>query len=236
MYVEFFSTALVTGYTHTHARAVCKVRGLTLLSLFGTFWRCGDGLFLEYLPWQTMHFLQRSTRFSKTCCRPFITSKFLASELPFHSWKIPESHGARSWLYGGYSNGVPPIHFFQTEHRIQFKSHPMRFLGFSNHEKWVPRQILKWSTVCSMFPRSGWSVVRSASFAKGGTLKKTVTRTFTMFRLGLVSPRTLQTILIYILAYVPLVTFCPRATRLEPYCNWTSNFMKQSPYEVSHTI
>jgi hypothetical protein len=37
-----------------------------------------------------MHFLQRSTHFSKTYCRPLITSKFLASELLFHGWKSPE--------------------------------------------------------------------------------------------------------------------------------------------------
>jgi hypothetical protein len=46
--------------------------------------------FLKYLPWQVMHFLQCSTHFSKTCCRPLITSKFLASELSFHGWKSPE--------------------------------------------------------------------------------------------------------------------------------------------------
>jgi hypothetical protein len=33
---------------------------------------------------------------------------FLASELPFRGWKS-KSHGARSGLYGGCSNGVPPI-------------------------------------------------------------------------------------------------------------------------------
>jgi hypothetical protein len=72
-------------------RAVCKVRGLTLLLRVGTLWRCGDGLLFEVpLPWQAMHFLQRSTHFSKTCCRSLITSKFLASELPFHGWKSPE--------------------------------------------------------------------------------------------------------------------------------------------------
>jgi hypothetical protein len=38
----------------------------------------------KYLPWQAVHFLRRSTHFSKTCCRPLITSKFLASELRFH--------------------------------------------------------------------------------------------------------------------------------------------------------
>jgi hypothetical protein len=39
--------------------------------------------FTKYLPWQAMHF-------SKTCCRPLITSKFLASELSFHGWKRAE--------------------------------------------------------------------------------------------------------------------------------------------------
>jgi hypothetical protein len=32
------------------ARAVCKVRGLTLLLRVGTRWRCGDGLFSEVPP------------------------------------------------------------------------------------------------------------------------------------------------------------------------------------------
>jgi hypothetical protein len=39
----------------------------------------------------------------------------------------------------GCSDGVPPIHFFQAEDRIQFRSHPMRFLWFSSHEKGVAR-------------------------------------------------------------------------------------------------
>jgi hypothetical protein len=34
--------------------------------------------------------------------------------------KAQKSHGARSELYGGCSNGVPPNHFFKTEHRILF--------------------------------------------------------------------------------------------------------------------
>jgi hypothetical protein len=40
-----------------------------------------------------MHFLQRSTHLSKTCCRPLITSKFLASVLTFHGWKSPDIAG-----------------------------------------------------------------------------------------------------------------------------------------------
>jgi hypothetical protein len=46
--------------------------------------------FSKYLPWKATHFLQRSTHFSNTCCRPLVTSKFHTSELPFHGWKSPE--------------------------------------------------------------------------------------------------------------------------------------------------
>jgi hypothetical protein len=74
----------------------------------------------------------------------------------------------------------------------------MRFLGFYNNEKGAPRQeILKWSTVCSTFSRSGWSVVRSASLAKGGTSKKRPSPCLHKVptRSNKVSPRTLQTAL-----------------------------------------
>jgi hypothetical protein len=42
-------------------------------------------------------------------------------EAPFSWLENPRNRmGARSGLCGGCSNGVPPIHFFQAEHRIQF--------------------------------------------------------------------------------------------------------------------
>jgi hypothetical protein len=78
--------------------------------------------FLKYLPWQVMHFLQSSTHFSKTCCRQLITLPW--SPL-FMVGKVQKSHGTRSELYCGCSNGVPPIHFFQAKHRIQVRSCPM---------------------------------------------------------------------------------------------------------------
>jgi hypothetical protein len=53
---------------------------------------------------------------------------------------------------------------------IQSRSHPMQFVGFSNHEKGALRQEI--SKFCSMFSISGWSIVRSALLAKGGTLPK----------------------------------------------------------------
>jgi len=103
-------------------------------------------------------------------------------------------------LYGRCSNAVPPIHFFQAQHRIQFRSHPVEFLGFSNHEKRVLRQeILKWSIVCSMFSRSGWSIIRSALLANTGTSKKRPSPHLNkvLTRSNKVSPWTLRTALIY---------------------------------------
>jgi hypothetical protein len=45
--------------------------------------------------------------------------------------------------------------------------------GLSNHENGTLRQeISKLSMVCSMFSRSGWSVIRSVLLAEGGTSKK----------------------------------------------------------------
>jgi hypothetical protein len=125
---------------------------------------------------------------------------FLPRSPLFIVGKAQTLHEARSGLYGECSNGVPPIHFFQAEHRIQLRSRPMRFLGFSNHEKRVLRQeISKLSTVCSTFSRSGWSVVSSASLAKGGTSKKRPSPHLHKVptRSNVVSPWTLQTALVY---------------------------------------
>jgi hypothetical protein len=80
--------------------------------------------------------------------------------------KAQKSHGTRSGLYGGYFNGVPPISvsaFIAT-----FQSHnadaPLRLL---RHPK---KGLFK--TTVTPISRSGRSVVRSASLAKGGTSKE----------------------------------------------------------------
>jgi hypothetical protein len=87
--------------------------------------------------------------------------------------KSQKSHGTRYGLYGGCSNGVPPINCFQAKHGIQFRFRPMRFLDLFNHEKGTLRQeISKWLTVCRTFSRSGCSIIRSALLGKGGTSKK----------------------------------------------------------------
>jgi hypothetical protein len=80
------TVVIMVIYTHTHTHIIWdglfltrgpfeKVRGLTLLLESELRGGAVTVSFLKYLPWQVMHFLQRSTHFSKTCCcRPFATS------------------------------------------------------------------------------------------------------------------------------------------------------------------
>jgi hypothetical protein len=124
-----------------------------------------------------------------------ITSKFLASELFFMVGKTQKSHGAKSELNSVFGfEKVDQWNPIRTS-AIQSRSRPMQFLGFFNHEKGAPRQeISKWSTVCSTFSRRGWSVVRSASLAKGGTSKKRPSPHLHKIRTR--SPRNFQTALV----------------------------------------
>jgi hypothetical protein len=81
---------------------------------------CGDGLFFEVPPLAsdalptTLHPLLEDVL--QTICRKLQEEPW--SSL-FMVGKAKKSHGARSGLYGGCSNGVSPIHFYQAEHRIQ---------------------------------------------------------------------------------------------------------------------
>jgi hypothetical protein len=98
---------------------------------------------------------------------------FLPRNCLFLVAKAQKSHGSRSEL--NYVFGLEKVDRWNPirTSAIQSRSRPMRFLGFYNHEKGAPRQeISKRSTVCSTSSRSGWSVVRSRSLAKGGTSKK----------------------------------------------------------------
>jgi hypothetical protein len=154
--------------------AICKVRGLTLLLRVGTSWRCGDGLLFEVPP------LARDALL--TTLRPLLenvlqTVDHFESSCPGAPFSWLEKPKNRM---GRVPDRTPDV--LMGFHRSTFsKSNtefnsdltPMRFMVFSNHEKGAPRQeISNWSTDCSTFSRSGWSVVRSASLAKGGTSKK----------------------------------------------------------------
>jgi phage/plasmid primase-like uncharacterized protein len=49
--------------------------------------------------------------------------------------KAQKSHGARFGLYGGCSDGVPSVHFFQAEDRIQFRSRSHAISGLFQPRK-----------------------------------------------------------------------------------------------------
>jgi hypothetical protein len=83
----------------------------------------------------------------KRAADPWSLRNFLPRSSLFLVGRAQKSHGTRSGLYGGCSNGVPLIHFSHTEQRIQFRSRPMRFLGFSNHEKGAPRKKKKFELI-----------------------------------------------------------------------------------------
>jgi hypothetical protein len=120
---------------------------------------------------------------------------FLPWSSLFMVGKAQKSHGARSELYSVFS--LEKVDWWNPSRTstIQSRSYPMRFLGFSNYEKGsLKQEVAKWSTVCSMFLRSGWSVVRSSSLAKAGILKKRPSRHLHKIPTwsNKVSPQTLQ--------------------------------------------
>jgi hypothetical protein len=110
-------------------------------------WRCGDGLFFRSTSplasdalLTTLHPLLENVM----TCKPLITSKFLtSSELPFHGWKSPEITWGRDLdcmadvIMGFHRSTCLSLS------AIQSTSRPMRFLGFSNHEKGASRLLLK---------------------------------------------------------------------------------------------
>jgi hypothetical protein len=153
-----------------------------------------------------MHFLQRSTHFWKRAADRWSLRSFLPRSSLFMVGKAQKSHGARSELNSVF--GLEKVVRWNPirASAIQFRFRPMRFLGFSNHEKAAPTQeILKLSTVYSTFTRNGWNVVRSASLANGGISKKRPSPHLHKVptRSNKVNPRTLQTALIFKYIYHP---------------------------------
>jgi hypothetical protein len=146
-----------------------------------------------------MHFLQRFTHFLKTCCRPLITSKFLASELPFNGWKSPEIAWGEIWIELcvrlGNSGSVEP--HYNNRHTVKISPHAISGL-FQPWKRSSEVRNFQAINVCSTFSGDGWSVVRSASLATGDTSKKRPSPHLhkTPTRSNKVSPWTLQTVLI----------------------------------------
>jgi hypothetical protein len=77
---------------------------------------------------------------------------FLPRSSIFMVGKVQKSLGTRSELNSVF--GLEKVDGWNLirSSAVQSRFRPMRFLGFSNHEKGAPRQeISKWSTVCSTF-------------------------------------------------------------------------------------
>jgi hypothetical protein len=102
--------------------------------------------------------------------------------------KAHKSHGDRSGLYGGYSNGVPPIHFFQAEQRIQFRSRHHAISGFLQPWKGSSeaRNFEVINGLQHVFEKWVERCKRSASLAKEVLRKRDRHRTSTKFRLGVI--------------------------------------------------
>jgi hypothetical protein len=87
-----------------------------------------------------MHFLQLSTHFSKTRCRPFAATFRRRLGDPFPWLERPRNHMVRDLdCMAETDRRVDWWNPIRTS-AIHSRSRPMRFLVFSNHEKGVPRQ------------------------------------------------------------------------------------------------
>jgi hypothetical protein len=187
--------------TGRYTRRVCKVRGLTLLLLVGTLWMRGDAPSFEVPPLVSDAFLTTLHPLLENMLKTVDQFEISCLGAPFLWLKKPRNRmGARSALNSVFDSEEVDRWKPITASALQSRSRPMRFLCFSNYWKGTPRQeISKWSTVCNTFSRSGWSVVRSASLAKGSTSKKRPSPHLheVPTRSNKVSPRTFQMTLVY---------------------------------------
>jgi hypothetical protein len=67
-----------------YKKAVCKIRGLTLLLRDRALWRCYDGLFFEAPPLASVALLTTLYTLLENVLQTVLTSKYLASELTSH--------------------------------------------------------------------------------------------------------------------------------------------------------
>jgi hypothetical protein len=115
----------------------------------------------------------------------WLLRNFLPRSSLFMIGKAQKSHGARSGLYGGCSNGVPPILLSASIATFQSRNAdaPIRLL---RHPKKG-----SFKTTVTPFSRSGWSVVKVHRVPREVLRKRDRHHNSTKFRLGVISPRTL---------------------------------------------
>jgi hypothetical protein len=121
-------------------RAVCKVRGLTLLLRVGTLWRCGDGLFFEVSPLVSDELLTTLHPLLENVLQTVDHFEISCLGVPISWLEKPRNLMGRDLdcmadVLIGFHRST-----FSKPNTIQFRSCSMPFLGFSNHEKGAPRQ------------------------------------------------------------------------------------------------
>jgi hypothetical protein len=119
-----------------NTRAVCKAGGHTFFFFFFFFTPSRNFVDVRWRPLFLSNSVGKwcnSYNALPTSRKRAADSRSLRNFLPrsslFMIGKAQKSHGARSGPSGECSDGVPPIHFFQAEHRIPFKSHPHAISG-----------------------------------------------------------------------------------------------------------
>jgi hypothetical protein len=97
-YCSFVSLIRWKCYT---TRAVCKVRGLTLLLREGTSWRCGDGISFDVPPLKSDVLLTTLHPLFENVLQTVDYFEISCLGAPFHGWKSPEialGGGDLNWI------------------------------------------------------------------------------------------------------------------------------------------
>jgi hypothetical protein len=142
IYIYIIWTLLTENYQTTEKvkAPVCKVRGLMLLLQLRTLWRCGDGLLFEVPAFESDALLTMLHPLIENVLQTVDHFEISCLGAPFSWLEKPRNRmGARSELNSVFGLEKVyrwnPIRIFT----IQSRSRPMRYLGFSNHEKGAPR-------------------------------------------------------------------------------------------------
>jgi hypothetical protein len=154
----------------SYMRTICKIHGLTLLLWVRTLWRCGDGLFFKVPPLASDALLTMLHPLLKNMLQTVDHFEISCLGAPFSWLEKPRNH--MGWDVDCMADVLLWFHwstFSKPDTDINSDLAPCDFWAFPTMKRELLRQILKWLTVCSMFSRSGRSIVRKASLAKGGT-------------------------------------------------------------------
>jgi hypothetical protein len=162
-------------------RAVCKVRGLTLLLRVGTLWRCGDGLFSEVPPLASDALLTTLHPFLKNVLQTVDHFEISGLGASFSRLEKPRNRTGR------YRDCMAEV--LMGFHRSRLSASIATF-QWRNAD--APLRLIRHPKKGSFkrnvtpFSKSGWSVVRCVSLAKGGISKRDRHRTSIKFRLGVI--------------------------------------------------